>query len=44
MVNLNDLSGVDSGFLERGFVCIKVKGFALLDLSHETMVQIAKTS
>ena len=27
-------AGVDPGFLERGFICIKVWGFALLILSH----------
>ena len=27
-------SGADSGFLERGFICIKVWGFALLILSN----------
>ena len=27
-------TGADQGFLERGFVCIKVWGFALLNLSH----------
>ena len=27
-------SGADPGFLERGFICIKVLGFALLILSH----------
>ena len=27
-------SEVDPGFLERGFICIKVWGFALLILSH----------
>ena len=27
-------SGVDPGFLESGFICIKVWGFALLILSH----------
>ena len=26
----------DQGFLERGFICIKVLGFALLILSHLT--------
>ena len=25
--------GVDPGFLEREFICIKVRGFALLNLS-----------
>ena len=30
----NELAGVDPGFLERGFICIKVWGFALLILSH----------
>ena len=24
----------DPGFLERGFICLKVWGFALLNLSH----------
>ena len=28
------MSGADPGFLERGFVCIKVWGVALLILSH----------
>ena len=36
--NLNlqfvNLTGADSGFLERGFICINVLGFALLILSH----------
>ena len=27
-------AGADPGFLERGFICIKVWGFALLILSH----------
>ena len=27
-------AGADPGFMERGFVCIKVLGFALLILSH----------
>ena len=27
-------SGVDPGFLERGFICIKVWGLALLILTH----------
>ena len=27
-------AGADSGFLERGFICIKVLGFPLLILSH----------
>ena len=27
-------SGADPGFLERGFICIKVWGLALLILSH----------
>ena len=27
-------SGADPGFLERGFICVKVQGFALLILSH----------
>ena len=27
-------TGADPGFLERGFLCIKVWGFALLILSH----------
>ena len=28
------LTGADQGFLEMGFICIKVWGFALLILSH----------
>ena len=28
------LSGADPGFLDRGFICIKGWGFALLILSH----------
>ena len=28
------LSGADSGFLERGFICIMVWWFAVLILSH----------
>ena len=27
-------SGADAGFLERGFICIKVWGFDVLVLSH----------
>ena len=27
-------AGADPGFLERGFICIKVYGFAMLILSH----------
>ena len=27
-------TGADPGFLERGFICINVWGFALLSLSH----------
>ena len=27
-------SGADPGFLEMGFICIKVLGFALLIISH----------
>ena len=30
---LQVLSGADPGYLERGFICIKVLGFALLILS-----------
>ena len=32
--NLNGCSGPDPEFLESGFICIKVWGFALLILSH----------
>ena len=28
------LAGADPEFLERGFICIKVRGFALMILSH----------
>ena len=31
---LSMLQGADPGFLERGFICIKVWGFALLILSN----------
>ena len=30
--------GADSGFLKRGFICIKVLGFALLILSHFSLI------
>ena len=32
--NYMTLSGADPGFLERGFICLKVWGFALLFLSN----------
>ena len=34
VVSDRDISGVDPGFLERGFVLIKVWGLPLLILSH----------
>ena len=32
--NFDDASGVDRGFLERGFICIRGWGFALMISSH----------
>ena len=34
ILNLNQWSGADPGYLERGCTCIKVWGFAMLILSH----------
>ena len=34
LARLNRISKGDPGFLERGCLCIKVRGFALLILSH----------
>ena len=35
---LTYLSGADQGFLERGFICIKVWGVVLLILSHFSLI------
>ena len=31
---IGTLSGADTGFLERGFICIKLWGVRFADLSH----------
>ena len=34
MVGYDPTAGEEPGFLERGFICLKVWGFVLLILSH----------